>query len=131
MPPSLPSGGLSEYRGELSVELLKPKGVSLGISLRESAPREGGPFIISRVKEAGIADRCGALHAGDRLLSVNKESVAGKSITDVQHLLKHCDLVVELEIIQAHNFPECERRWKGGVVVGMGSSMCAWRGAIH
>lgn len=108
--------GLSEYRGQLLVELLKPKGVTLGISLQESRT-PGGPLIISRVKECGIADRCGALHVGDHLLSLNKEGLGGRSITDIQRMLKHCDLNVELEIIPGHNFPqraECE--WRGGGV---------------
>lgn len=107
------------------MEILKPKGASLGISLQESSPPDGGPLIVSKVKGAGIADRCGALHVGDRLLSVNKEGLEARSIVDVQHLLKHCDLNVELEIIPAHNFPqrlECEggegregwEGWEGG-----------------
>ncbi len=86
------------------MELLKPKGASLGISLRESST-PGGPLVISRVKEVGIADRCGALHVGDRLVSLNNQALGARSITDVQHLLKHSDLSVELEIIPAHNFP--------------------------
>ena len=108
--PCFPTDGLSEYSGQLLVELLKPKGATLGISLRESSP-PGGPLVISRVKEAGIADRCGALHVGDRLLLLNNQELGARSITDVQHMLKHCDLSVELEIIPAHNFlpesPDC------------------------
>ncbi len=95
--------GLGQYRGQLMVELLKPKGASLGLTLREPTTA-GGALIISKLKEAGIADRCGALHVGDRLLSVNKQSLKGKSITDVYRMLRRCDLTVELEIIPAHNF---------------------------
>ena len=103
------------------MEILKPKGASLGIGLQESSSPDGGPLIVSKIKGAGIADRCGALHVGDRLLSVNKEGLEARSIIDVQHLLKHCDLNVELEIIPAHNFPqrlECEGGGGGGVGEG-------------
>lgn len=96
--------GLSEYRGQLMVELLKPKGATLGMTLREPLS-PGGPLVVSKLKKAGIADRCGALHVGDRLLSVNKESLEGKSISDVYRMLRHCDLNVELKIIPTHNFP--------------------------
>lgn len=99
---SLSSEGLSEYKGQLMVELLKPKGATLGLTLCEPVS-PGRPLVISKLKEAGIADRCGALHVGDRLLSVNKESLEGKSITEVYRLLRHCDLNVELKIIPGHN----------------------------
>ena len=85
------------------VELLKPKGATLGMTLHEPFS-PGSPLVVSKLKEAGIADRCGALHVGDRLLSVNKESLEGKSIVDVYRMLRHCDLNVELKIIPAHNF---------------------------
>ncbi len=110
------------------MELLKPKGATLGLSLQES-PLPGDPLIVSKIKEAGIADRCGAFHVGDRLLSLNKESLKNKSNTDVHHMLKHCDLNVEMEIIPAHNFPppqrlECEEgreREEGGREGGGGA----------
>ena len=85
------------------VELLKPKGASLGLTLREPTT-PGGALVVSKLKEAGIADRCGALHVGDRLLSVNKEGLEGKTINEVYRMLRRCDLTVELEIIPAHNF---------------------------
>jgi len=97
--------GLSEARGALLVELLKPKGASLGISL-SGCPARGEPIWISRIKEAGIADRCGALHVGDRLLSVNGVSLENRTAQDVIQMLLHSDLHVKLEIIPSHNFPD-------------------------
>jgi len=85
------------------VELLKPKGASLGMTLREPTT-PGGALVVSKLKEAGIADRCGALHIGDRLLCVNREGLEGKSLNEVYRMLRRCDLTVELEIIPAHNF---------------------------
>ena len=104
---SLPasSEGLSEATSALLVELLKPKGVSLGLGLRESVVR-GAPLWVSRIKEAGIADRCGALHVGDRLLSVSGVSLENKNIEDVNQMLKKSDLHVQLEIIPGHNYPD-------------------------
>ena len=99
--------GLAEATSALLVELLKPKGASLGLDLRESLLR-GSPLMISRVKLAGIADRCGALHVGDRLLSVGGVSLENKNIEEVDQMLKKCDLHVQLEIIPGHNYPDEE-----------------------
>ena len=99
------SEGLAEATSALLVELLKPKGASLGLGLRESVVR-GAPLCISRIKEAGIADRCGALHVGDRLLSVGGVSLENKNIEEVNQMLKKCDLHVQLEIIPGHNYPD-------------------------
>lgn len=84
------------------VELLKPRGVSLGISLRLS-PEEGGGLRISRIKEAGIADRCGALHVGDAIVSLNGQSLAGKSVQEAYQILKYSSLNMQLEIRPAGN----------------------------
>ena len=61
--------------------------------------------MISHVKKAGIADRCGALHAGDQLLSLNNQSLEGYSIKDIQHMLKYSAVSMKLEIIHPHGFP--------------------------
>ena len=111
------SEGLNEYRGQLLVELLKPKGATLGIGLQGST-NLGGPLVISKIRPAGIADRCGALHVGDRLLSLNKQNLEGIPINNVHRMLKYCDLNLELEIIPGHNFPpgsEC-KDWEGSEV---------------
>ena len=47
---------LLESRGPLQVDLIKPKGASLGISL-SGALHLGQPMYISKVKDAGIAER--------------------------------------------------------------------------
>ena len=107
------SEGLAEATSALLVELLKPKGVSLGLSLRESL-LHGAPLLISRIKEAGIADRCGALHVGDRLLSVGGVSLENKNIEEVNQMLKKCDLHVQLEIVPGHNYPDEEELLAAG-----------------
>ena len=82
----------------MQVVLFKPRGVSLGISLRRS-PGVSEPLRISRIKEAGIADRCGALHVGDSIKSVNGQTLEGKSVQEAYKLLKFCDLQVQLDIL--------------------------------
>ena len=96
----LPSDVLNDDapRGPMQVVLFKPRGVSLGISLRRS-PGVGEPLRISRIKEAGIADRCGALHVGDCIKSVNGQSLEGKSVQEAYKSLKFCDLQVQLDIL--------------------------------
>lgn len=79
------------------VELLKPRGVSLGISLRRG-PGADDLLRISRIKEAGIADRCGALHVGDSIVSLNGQSLEGKTVQEAYQSLKYCDLHMQLEI---------------------------------
>lgn len=79
--------------------------------------------MISRVREAGIADRLvgvvyhqvggvtvycrsGVLHYGDRLLSVNGQHVYDKTVQEVRHLLSHSGITVKLEIMLAHHYSE-------------------------
>lgn len=47
--------------------------------------------------------RCGALHVGDQLVSVNGVTLENKTIRDAVRLLAKSDLNVRLEIIPAHN----------------------------
>ena len=105
--PISPTEGLAEATSALLIELLKPKGVSLGLGLSESVV-PGAPLLISCIKEAGIADRCGALHVGDRILSIGGVSLENKNIQEVKKMLKKCDLHVQLEIIPGHNYPNEE-----------------------
>ncbi|CAI8031684.1 Glutamate receptor-interacting protein 2 [Geodia barretti] len=93
---------LLESRGPLQVDLIKPKGASLGISL-SGALHLGQPMYISKVKEAGIAERCGALHVRDQLVSINGVTLDNKTIRDAVRLLARSDFNVRLEIIPAHN----------------------------
>lgn len=96
---------LTDPQGPLLVELLKPRGVSLGVSICPS-PEYGGPLRITRIREAGIANRCGALHVGDGIASVNGQSLLNKPLPEVYQMLRHCDLQVRLEVFPCGNQPE-------------------------
>ncbi|XP_019855523.1 PREDICTED: glutamate receptor-interacting protein 2-like [Amphimedon queenslandica] len=99
--------GLESNSGPLIVELQKPHGASLGITLSdERVP--GEPIMISRIREAGIADRIGILHCGDRLLSINGEKLIDKSVQEAKHLLNHSDITVKLEVMLANNFTDTD-----------------------
>ncbi|XP_064872518.1 glutamate receptor-interacting protein 1-like [Oncorhynchus nerka] len=58
--------------GPLLVEVAKSLGSSLGLALNTSMYCNKQVIIIDKVKPASIADRCGALHAGDHILSVDQ-----------------------------------------------------------
>ena len=53
-----------------------------------------------------VCGRCGALHVGDRLLSVNGASLEEKTIHEVYQMLLLSELPLRLEIIPAHNFAD-------------------------
>ena len=48
--------------------------------------------------------RSGALRVGDRLLSINGQSLDKRTVEDARRLLAHSDINVTLEITPAHNF---------------------------
>ena len=50
--------------------------------------------------------RCGALHVGDRLLSVNGVILENRTAREVVQMLLHSNLHVKLEIVPSHNFPD-------------------------
>eukprot|EP00118_Oscarella_pearsei_P010069 m.60011 g.60011 ORF g.60011 m.60011 type:complete len:1093 (+) comp34911_c0_seq1:176-3454(+) len=90
--------GLEEAEGPVMVELQKPIGASLGLTLSGSQS-PGDAIHISHIKDAGIADRCGALHVGDRLLSINGKPLIDCSMADTVQMLIHSDINMKLEII--------------------------------
>ncbi|KAL5516650.1 hypothetical protein EMCRGX_G002037 [Ephydatia muelleri] len=96
--------GLEEGNRLLQVEILKPKSASLGISLSESRS-PCAMILISHIQDAGIADRCGALHVGDQLLSINKISLENKAVNEAIQLLIHSDFHVKLEILPWRAIP--------------------------
>ena len=50
--------------------------------------------------------RSGALHVGDRLLSINGQKLDQRPVQEARRLLAHSDISVKLEIMPAHNFSE-------------------------
>lgn len=88
--------------GPLLVEVAKSTGSSLGVALSTSMFCNKQVIIIDKVKPASIADRCGALHAGDHILSVDGKSMEFCSLAEATQLLSASGQTVRLEILPQH-----------------------------
>uniref|UniRef100_A0A8C4HJH6 PDZ domain-containing protein n=1 Tax=Dicentrarchus labrax TaxID=13489 RepID=A0A8C4HJH6_DICLA len=101
--------------GPLLVEVAKATGSSLGVALSTSMFCNKQVIIIDKVKPASIADRCGALHAGDHILSVDGKSMEFCSLAEATQLLSASCQTVRMEILPQHqarpalNAPQHER----------------------
>uniref|UniRef100_T1JDC7 PDZ domain-containing protein n=1 Tax=Strigamia maritima TaxID=126957 RepID=T1JDC7_STRMM len=73
--------------GPILVELEKLQGLPLGITVAHS-PIERNAIIIESIKQASIADRCGALHINDQVLAINDVAVSSMSLLDVSQMLQ-------------------------------------------
>uniref|UniRef100_H2ZEM0 PDZ domain-containing protein n=1 Tax=Ciona savignyi TaxID=51511 RepID=H2ZEM0_CIOSA len=92
--------------GPLLVEVSKDPGAELGITLAKSTYRKKPVICIDRVKPASISDRCGALHIGDQILSIDNISMATSSVREASDLLQSSSDQVKLEI---HPVPHNQR----------------------
>ncbi|XP_024143106.1 glutamate receptor-interacting protein 1 isoform X1 [Oryzias melastigma] len=88
--------------GPLLVEVAKATGSSLGVALSTSMFCNKQVIVIDKVKPASIADRCGALHAGDHILSVDGKSMEFCSLAEATQLLSAACQTVRLEILPQH-----------------------------
>ncbi|KAJ8381345.1 hypothetical protein SKAU_G00021230 [Synaphobranchus kaupii] len=88
--------------GPLLVEVVKSMGSSLGLALSTSVYCNKQVIIIEKVKPASIADRCGALHAGDHILSVDGTSMEFCTLAEATQLLASACEHVKMEILPHH-----------------------------
>ncbi|XP_061920598.1 glutamate receptor-interacting protein 1 isoform X6 [Entelurus aequoreus] len=88
--------------GPLLVEVAKATGSSLGVALSTSMFCSKQVIVIDKVKPASIADRCGALHAGDHILSVDGKSMEFCSLAEATQLLCASCQTVRMEILPQH-----------------------------
>ncbi|XP_035468047.1 glutamate receptor-interacting protein 1 isoform X10 [Scophthalmus maximus] len=88
--------------GPLLVEVAKVTGSSLGVALSTSMFCSKQVIVIDKVKPASIADRCGALHAGDHILSVDGKSMEFCSLAEATQLLSASCQTVRMEILPQH-----------------------------
>ncbi|XP_051547449.1 glutamate receptor-interacting protein 1-like isoform X2 [Myxocyprinus asiaticus] len=88
--------------GPLLVEVAKSMGSSLGLALSTSMYCNKQVIIIDKVKPASIADRCGALHAGDHILSVDGTSMEYCTLAEATQLLASASEHVKMEILPNH-----------------------------
>ncbi|XP_039627063.1 glutamate receptor-interacting protein 2 isoform X3 [Polypterus senegalus] len=94
---------ITNASGPLLVEIAKPPGSSLGIALATTLHRNKQVIVIDKVKPASVVDRCGALHAGDHILSIDGTSTEHCSLLEATQLLASTSEKVKLEILPAHH----------------------------
>uniref|UniRef100_A0A3B4ZWZ0 Glutamate receptor-interacting protein 2-like n=1 Tax=Stegastes partitus TaxID=144197 RepID=A0A3B4ZWZ0_9TELE len=88
--------------GPLLVEIAKSPGATLGITLTSASHRNKQVIVIDRVKPGSVVDRCGALHAGDHLLSIDGTSTEHCTVLEATQLLASTTELVKLEILPSH-----------------------------
>ncbi|XP_047246348.1 glutamate receptor-interacting protein 1 isoform X4 [Girardinichthys multiradiatus] len=88
--------------GPLLVEVAKAAGSSLGVALSTAMFCNKQVIVIDKVKPASIADRCGALHSGDHILSVDGKSMEFCSLAEATQLLSASCQTVRMEILPQH-----------------------------
>jgi C-terminal processing protease CtpA/Prc len=84
--------------GPLLIEIEKSAGSSIGIKLmlaKHSPPGQvSGPqrtqILVESVKQASIADRCGAIYVGDQILSIDDISFEHVTLAEANQILKNC-----------------------------------------
>ncbi|KAK0399663.1 hypothetical protein QR680_003151 [Steinernema hermaphroditum] len=79
-----------------SIELNR-KGQPLGLTIASTGEPDD-PVIISQLAPGGLAERTGALHAGDRILAINGESIKGKKVADAMRILQQSTEVVTIKV---------------------------------
>ncbi|KAM9856053.1 glutamate receptor-interacting protein 2-like [Aulostomus maculatus] len=92
---------VQQASGPLLVEIVKGPAASLGISLTTSVYRNKQVIIIDKIKAASVVERCGALHVGDILLSIDGTNTEHCSLMEVLQLLGSTTDTVKLEILPA------------------------------
>ncbi|KAM9073715.1 glutamate receptor-interacting protein 1 isoform 5-T5 [Megaptera novaeangliae] len=88
--------------GPLLVEVAKTPGASLGVALTTSMCCNKQVIVIDKIKSASIADRCGALHVGDHILSIDGTSMEYCTLAEATQLLANTTDQVKLEILPHH-----------------------------
>lgn len=92
---------VEQANGPLMVEVVKAPGLDLGINLAANFMHNEHrhAIFIESVTAATIADRCGALHAGDEILSIDGQKTAHLSLPEVQRLLHSISDRIRIEIM--------------------------------
>ncbi|XP_059582050.1 glutamate receptor-interacting protein 1 isoform X7 [Alligator mississippiensis] len=88
--------------GPLLVEVAKTPGTALGVALTTSMCCNKQVIVIDKIKSASIADRCGALHVGDHILSIDGTSMEYCTLAEATQFLANATDNVKLEILPHH-----------------------------
>uniref|UniRef100_G3NGY1 Glutamate receptor interacting protein 2b n=1 Tax=Gasterosteus aculeatus aculeatus TaxID=481459 RepID=G3NGY1_GASAC len=91
-----------EYDITIMDTLTNSPGATLGITLTSANHRNKQVIVIDRVKPGSVVDRCGALHAGDHLLSIDGTSTEHCSVLEATQLLASTTELVKLEMLPSH-----------------------------
>ncbi|KAM6145061.1 glutamate receptor-interacting protein 1 isoform 3-T3 [Phoenicopterus ruber ruber] len=93
---------VSTASGPLLVEVAKTPGAALGVALTTSMCCNKQVIVIDKIKSASIADRCGALHVGDHILSIDGTSMEYCTLAEATQFLANAADNVKLEILPHH-----------------------------
>ncbi|XP_072183232.1 glutamate receptor-interacting protein 1 isoform X8 [Excalfactoria chinensis] len=93
---------VSTASGPLLVEVAKTPGAALGVALSTSMCCNKQVIVIDKIKSASIADRCGALHVGDHILSIDGTSMEYCTLAEATQFLANAADNVKLEILPHH-----------------------------
>ncbi|XP_023346624.1 glutamate receptor-interacting protein 2 isoform X2 [Eurytemora carolleeae] len=105
-------------QGAILVEISREQQDLLGVGLSRCPDTKA--IIIESIKQASLADRCGALHVGDILLSVCGQPLTRMGVDDVtQWIRDNSGLVLQLEVL-----PGAHARSRGGSVRASLPSPC-------
>ncbi|KAJ8047083.1 Glutamate receptor-interacting protein 2 [Holothuria leucospilota] len=85
--------------GPLLVEVSKTPGAHLGITLNSTVNNGKLAVMIDVIKPGSIADRCGALHVGDEILTIDGSSTGHMTVPEATQLLGSAAEQVKLEIM--------------------------------
>ncbi|XP_064605034.1 glutamate receptor-interacting protein 1-like isoform X3 [Liolophura sinensis] len=97
--------------GPLLVEIDKTPGSSLGIDLSQSSYQNRRCVCVDRIKPASVADRCGALHVGDHILSIDGATVEHMSVAEASQLLRSSlEEQIKLEILPIYHIQQKTHR---------------------
>ncbi|CAL8325372.1 unnamed protein product [Merluccius merluccius] len=94
---------VQQASGPLLVEIVKGhSNACLGISLATAMYRNKHVITIDKIKGASVVERCGALHLGDILLSIDGTSTEHCSLLEATQLLASTADIVKLEMLPAN-----------------------------
>ncbi|KAI6079598.1 Glutamate receptor-interacting protein 1 isoform X3 [Aix galericulata] len=96
------SKSVATASGPLLVEVAKTPGAALGVALSTSMCCNKQVIVIDKIKSASIADRCGALHVGDHILSIDGTSMEYCTLAEATQFLANAADNVKLEILPHH-----------------------------
>ncbi|XP_055986700.1 glutamate receptor-interacting protein 1 isoform X12 [Sorex fumeus] len=113
--------------GPLLVEVAKTPGASLGVALTTSMCCNKQVIVIDKIKSASIADRCGALHVGDHILSIDGTSMEYCTLAEATQFLANTTDQVKLEILPHH---QTRLALKGPEHVSLASSTVGLAGQV-